>query len=461
MANIDLSVGQINITANWLIARARKVSDPLVEITREEYPSPLAASFNVLLPPSGSIDPVNYYVDFYESSDGSTLDSLLATFVVNAKSNLIVEETRFYKGGGAGTADPPAFGDTLTDPYLDGKTIARVFKEGPGRPLVPEAYTYKEWELVTGGGIKLLNGAIFGQDEVIAIVISYLGQQTNVSAGNLYNGVVTKTATTTLTSTDRNKRIRCVGASSRMVITLESLAAVPDGTFYHFTHNDGNQLQTKIIPAGGNTITYFTQTFTELTISPGEYLRVEKVGSIWEAVLVHSGILQVGERFSGTWKDHPNCKPEDGTLYDGDDYPRIWWWINNKLPSTHVITDDTVINGGYTHPSGKHGLFVKHSTQKKFRVPNTQGWSERGMASFTTYNADSSRTYDYPGGTQPEMIGPHDHNLPRDGGGSSDIQSLVVTANSDEGLSGLSKTGLGDGTENRVKNIGVVYLRRF
>lgn len=354
MANIDLAVGQVNITANFLIARARKVSTPLIEETREEYPSPLAPSFNVLLPPSGSIDPVNYYVDFYESSDGIALDLLLAQFVVNAKDNLILSETRWYKVGEGGPVDPAADQDILSDPYLDGKTITKVFKEGQG-PLAPPEYAYKDYDLYAGGGVQLLNGQIFSAGERVAVEITYTGQQTLIAGAGMYSAVVVITANTTLASTHRNKRIRCVGASSRLVVTLENVAAVPEGTFYHITHNDGNQLQTKILPAVGDSITYFTDTYSEMTIAPGEYLRVEKIGVKWEAVLVHPGILQVGERMAAGWNAHPNTKPEDATLYDGDDYPRIWWWITNKLPATHVITDDTV-TGAYVHPANKEGL---------------------------------------------------------------------------------------------------------
>jgi hypothetical protein len=186
-----------------------------------------------------------------------------------------------------------------------------------------------------------------------------------------------------------------------------------------------------------------------------------KVGSIWEAEMAHPFILQVGERFAGTWKDHPSTKPEDGELYDGDEWPRIWWWLKNKLPSTHYLVDDTVIDSGYVHTFPTVGLFVLHSTLKKFRVPNTQNISERGLLNFNTYNTDGERLTDYPGGTQDEMVGPHTHPLPRDQSGVQDIQSVTSTPNADEGISNLSPTGLNTGFENRVRNIGVIYLRRF
>lgn len=483
MANIDLSVGQINITAN-LIARARKVSTPLVEETREVYPAPLPSSFNVILPSSGSIDPTVYYVDFYESGDGVSLDLLLAQFVVNAKDNIVIEETRWYQVGGSDPVDPPADQDTLTDPYLNGKTISRVFKDGVGRPLVDPNYSYNEWDTVPGGGIKLLGGPLFSFGEKVAVVISYLAQQQSASGGGLYSSVMVITSNTTLGSTHRGKRMRCVGSSGRLSITLEDVTIVPDGTNYYFTHNDGNQIQTKILAETGQGITFGDTVYTEITIAPGEYLRIEKTGSIWEAVLAHPGIRQVGERMAAGWEAHPNCKPEDGALYDGDDWPRPWYWLTTFLPATHKVVDDNVVNPAYTHPSGKEGLFVVHSTLKKFRVPNTQGWSERGLANFSTFNSDGTRAYDYPGGTQPEKVGQHRHHNFHDNGttntgtaltagnyaekrqgagagiGSANAEYNICASNTEPDV-GRSSNPISVTGDQAVKNVGVVYLRRF
>ncbi len=462
MAQIRLAIGQVNIV-DWLVVKARKTSTPLVVEASEAYAPPQPANRNVVVPAVGNIDPTIYYIDFYESPDGVALGILLAQFVYDLKNQRIIAERRYYKVGGIHANDPPANQDTLTDTYLDGKTISGVFMEGIGRPLVPPDYDFKEYDPVVGGGIKLLNGKLFAQDEVVVVEISFaVDQITTTGGGGLYNGVVTLTANTTLNNTHRGKRLKCESnSSSRQVHTLEDVATVPDGTFYHFTQNAGNQLQTKILPFAGQSITYNKTIWTEMTIAPGEYLRIEKTGSIWEATMVHPGILQVGERIPAQWKDHPNAFPEDGTLYDGDDYPRIWDFVKNKLPATHKITDDLVIGGGYVHPVDKVGLFVIHSTLKKFRMPNTQNISERGLKSFTAYNADAERLYDYPGGVQNEMIGPHTHSLPRDAVGALNIQSLVDSANADESINSASQTGTNSGTENRVKNIGVIYLRRI
>lgn len=461
MAQIRLGIGQVNIT-NHLIAVARKTTTPLVIEAQESYAAPHPATRNVVVPASGSIDPVIYYIDFYESSDGVALDLLLSQFVYDLKNQIVISERRFYVVGGPASTDPAPDQTILEDAYLDGKTISGVFKEG-FRYLRPSTETIPEWQPHAGGGIELLNDIIFSGGEVYSVEISYLADQTTVTGTNgMYNGVVLIDTDTTLSITHRNKRCRCESAASnKLVVTMESIAGVADGTFYHFTSNGGAQNQTRILPFSGETIKYNGENYTELSIGKGEYVRIVKTGSFWEAELAHENILRVGERFAGTWKDHPSCKPEDSTLYDGDEWPRIWWWIVNKLPATHKSTDDTVIDGGYVQPFNISGLFVVHSTLKKFRVPNSQNFSERALLNFNTYGSDGERLYDYPGGVQDEMIGPHTHPLPRDSAGAADMPTLAVSPNADEGYSNITPTGSNSGFENRVRNIGVVYMRRF
>lgn len=460
MGQIKLTIGQVNIT-NYLVIVARKTTTPLVEEAREAFAPPHPATQNVVVPAVGDIDPVVYYIDAYESSDGVALDLLLSQFVYDLKNSIVIAERRFYVVGGPGANDPAADQQILTDAYLDGKTISGVFKEG-FRYLRPDTETIVEWEPVTGGGIELQGDLFFSGGEVYVVEVSYLADQTQVSSGGMYSGVDLIDTDTTLSSSNRNKRLRChAAASNTLVVTLESVALVPDGTFYHFTSNAGMQNQTRLLPAGSETILYNGENYPELSFGKGEFVRIVKVGSIWEAEMAHDNILRVGERFAGTWKDHPSTFPEDGALYDGDEWPRIWWWIKNKLPSTHYVTDDQVTDITYSHSAGRLGQFVIHSTLKKFRLPNTQNISERGLKSFSTYNADAERIYDYPGGVQDEMVGPHTHPLPRDSSGTDDIQSLVHTSNADEGVTSASLTGSNTGTENRVKNIGTIYLRRF
>jgi hypothetical protein len=462
MAQIKLTLGQVNITG-YLVVIARKTTTPLVVEAQESYAPPHPATRNVVVPASGSIDPVVYYIDIYESSNGISLDLLLSQFVYDLKNQIIISERRFYRVGGGASVDPAPDQKILIDPYLDGKTISGVFKEG-FRYLKPQSEPVPEWVPYTGGGIELQDPLQFSMDEVYSIEISYLTDQTTGgNNGGLYNGVELIDTDTTLTTTHRNKRLRCQSASSnKLVVTLESVAIVPDGTFYHFTSNSGAQNQTRILPAGSETIAFNGENYTELWVGKGEFVRLTKTGFIWEGEMVHPFILQVGERIPATWKDHPSCKPEDATLYDGDEWPRIWWWIKNKLPVSHYITDDNVVNGGYTHPLERKGQFVVHSTLKKFRLPNTQELTDKGLKDFDSYGTDTERTYDYPGGIQDDQVGQVGFSLNKGNGYTGGSQNAGWFAPGDPNHPHPNEVVImQSGKETRVNNNGVIFLRRF
>lgn len=462
MAQIKLSIGQVNITGHLIII-ARKTTTPLTIEAQESYAPPHPSVRNVVVPASGSIDPVVYYVDAYESGDGVSLDLLLSQFVYDLKNQIVISERRFYTVNGGLPTDPVSEQKILSDPYLDGKTISGVFKEG-FRYLKPNTEAIVEWEPYAGGGIELQDPYIFSDQEVYTIEISYLADQSSVVGGGLYNGVALIDTSVTLNSGHRNKRLRCESAASvALVVTLEPIASVADGTFYHFTSNGGVQSQTKYLFDGSETVKYNGENYTELWISKGEFLRITKTGSFWEAEMAHQGILQVGEKFSGTWHLHPNAWPENGSLHDGDQWPRIWWWINNKLASTSKVVDDNVTNPLYSHPVGKEGMFVLHSTLKKFRLPNAQGWGTRGLKSFTVFGTDTERTYDYPGGTQPGQVGESTFNITLPKGnsytGGPNQQRIGNGAATPQDFT-YAQT-INSGKENIMKNIGDIYYRRF
>jgi hypothetical protein len=471
MADLKLGIGQIGIT-QYLLVNLRKTTDPVPIYDSQSIPPPVSTSVNLVF---ANIDPVVYYVDFRQSPDGSSLGTLLGTFHVDATKNVSQLEVRFYKVGSGIGNSPDANTDILSDPYLDGKVLV-AYKEGLGRPLVPPTETYKEFDYYPGGGIQLLNGLVWSLDEIIAIWIENKIPQTVSSTGRFVD-VAEITADLTLNNTHYNKRLRCeCAASVVLVVTMDDLNNVPDGAAFKFMGNGGMQNQTRLIAAPGNLFRHGRTNYTEITFSPGESLTIEKriisSTAYWEVYDADKAIDMVGERFAATWKDHPNCKPEDGALYDGDEWPRIWYWINNKLPGTHKITDALVTGGGYVHPAGKEGLFVVHPTLKKFRLPNTQSLAERGLKDFDSYNADGTRVYDYPGGVQNEQVADHTHtglNI-RSGSHSSassalsgPIKFLVNNAGDNGATQSDATTGgiTGLNGEMRVKNIGVIYLRRF
>ncbi len=473
MANFSFSIGSVGIS-NYLLVIARKGTAPTVEAARQNFAGPQPTTRNITFT---GLDATVYYFDFRSSSDGVSLGTLLSTYVVNVKEQIILAERRNYITDGGRANDPVSGAMTITDPYLDGKTISGVFREGFRFLLPPtEGPSFKEYDLVSGGGITVTKGSPFSNMEVITIEISYLADQSIPDTSGTaapFGTVITLTGNTTLGSTHFNKRLRCEGTGGvQMVISLPDLATVPEGTAFYAMQNGGNQIQTRFLPFSGQLFKYFNTTYwnpnyTELSMSPGEYLWFEKrtigVTAYWEVVQAHEGFLKVGIITTTQFLNHPNILPEDNRLLDGDDYPRLYWFVKNILPSTHKIVDDLVVGGSYSRPVNKQGLFVIHSTLKKFRMPNTQGLSQKALALFGTYNTDGSRLYDYPGGYQADQVGELNGVMTVAAGSTS--QTATGTGKMTCGSDTVEPAGaslnilFNQGKVNTVKNIGIIYSR--
>lgn len=470
MAQIRLGLGQVSIV-DRMIVRARSTVTPLVIAASIVLEPPHPTTQNIVLPAVGDLPEGIYYVDVIESVDGVTPGLLMIQIVYDLKNKVILSEVRYYRAGYINPGDPVVGSDSIIDPYLDGKEIALVYKEGH-RPLVPPPYDYKEYDLLAGGGIQLLNGQVFGEDEVMAVQISYLGSQSGGGTGGGsgvggYTETVIINESTTLSQVHRNKRLKCESnASLRLVITLESIATVPEGSFYYFNTNGGVQYQLRILTQSGDSISLGEQSLPEISLGKGEFLRLEKAGTFWEAVLVHHNVEAVGERIMKGLRNVTNTLAEDGALYDGDDYPRIWYYIKNDLPNTHKVIDDAVTGGAYVHPFDRRGMFVLHSTQKKFRMPNTQGLYIKGLKSFSLPGSDTDfnnngRLNDYPGGIQGGQVGViNGTGYVLQKAGASHKVVVLKNLTDVTNVPGDPSFTINPGKVNNVDNVGEIYLRK-
>lgn len=486
---LKVTTGTINYT-DWLHVTAAKVISPST-VEYETWIDVPITNYNFIIPVN---DPENYIVSFYDAATNVALGSLRLQLIVNALTNEFIYEKRYYQCDRGLTGDPVSGDLQIVDPYFTNKTIQSIFKEG-FRFLVPAT----EWEMdtttTTDDTIKLLTGVSFNTDEVMVVEIKLAAGVVAASGGSFYRGRVDVTAATyTVLVGDKNKRHRLMGTVATQVITLCSLSGFSQDESLVFDNCCGGVAkQVKILTAGVENIVFngfrsASNNFTEFWVAKGEVLMIARVDNNWEVVLDYKG-TNVGEHFAATYKDHPNTIIEDGQIgavaLDGDEYPRLWWWLKNVLPNTHFIEDDLVVNTSYVHPAGKEGLFVIHSTLKKFRTGNWQGLMEKGLLDFDTYNTDSSRVYDYPGGKQNQAIMNHRHFGAIDltvSGGSKPNANTTLVAQNDSGPGDFKYILFGNGAEpavsrsstpkddagaangnakNIVDNVGVVYLRRF
>lgn len=488
---MDVNFSLFNIgVPDYLILRARTTAAPGAEVGIRAVLGPApAGTLNFLIT---QLPLENCFFDLYESADGATLNTLLGTFTYDVRNEKVVDEIRYYVVDSGVNNSPSNTDTTLTDSYLDGKTVTEFQKRSIGS-LVPDGLGLNsEWS-ISGTSITLLGGLEFSTQETYAARISYLIEADDPTPVGFFKGIKTITTNTTLDNTYRNNRIKLVGAGTQLVTTMEHVSGIPDGTFWYFTdQNGGTQYQTKILLQDGNFL-FNGVNYGETWIGKGESGWIEKNGSAFEFIQAPKGLLDVGTRSAETFNVFPNKLPENNGLYNADDYPRLWYWITHALPSaSYYILDDNLDNIGYTRPVDvngfpfKAGLFIISTTKRKFRMPDTQGYAERGMKSFTAFGADTTRLYDWPGGWQPQRLlthvhgshaggtidgpagslymsragsGPQPHRF--SGGGSDNLGGTTtpdVTMITSNPRTAGSATDISS-SEQTVNNFGVIYMR--
>jgi len=464
---VQVILGAVNYT-NYLHVTVAKVASPSTIVYEEWIPAPFTNHTLVFNVP----DPDVYYISFYESPDNVSLGTFRSQGYFSALSPEYAYEIRFYEIGNLPSgATLDVTEKIINDPYLVGKTIEQYFKEN-FRPLEPDV---EIGFTAATGDMTLLTGGTFAPGEKFVITIKYSVGTVASSSGGLYTGNLDVTAATyTLLAADKNKRVRLKGSAATQVITLCSLSllTVDDG-FYFDNSVGGTANQVKILIDGGDRIYYNgfmigSDEFSEFWVSKGQHLLLRKYDSdYWEVITDFKGVC-VGEKVTVGLKSHPLVITENGQLMDGDEWPLMWWWLNNVLPSSHKYVTDTV-TGSFTADATKPGQFALHSTLKKWRMPSTGGFSEKGLADFETYGGDTAnRPVDYPGGFQDEMLLAHSHKVKTGGasGGADPGKSLVRQSyNGDAYQVGASSGGpyieSTGGAQQRVKNIGVIYGRRM
>lgn len=467
MADKSFSLGQINIT-DYIIVRARKVSDSTAEVERQVFgpAPPTTQNFTFT-----DLDNDLYFFDVYESADGMALTTLFNTFEIDVATGSIITEYKFYEVDRGLTGDPAAGDTIITDSYLDGKNVVAFEQRGLGA-MVPT----DEWTR-TSTGISLVAPLKFNADDIYVAIINYV--QAGSSAGGnmgLFAGETTIAANTTLDSTYYNTLINLNGVGTQLVVTLDFVADVPDGTMFYFGDLEGGtQFQTKIKPQIGEAILWMGGMMAEMWVGKGETLWIKKSGTRYKVVQEHGNLQRVGQRFSGMYAGHPNTLVEASQILGADDFPRIWWWVVNKLPATSYVIDDTLDSGGYVRPANRQGQFIVSLTKRKFRMPDTQGLSEKGLTNFVAPGGDATRLVDQPGGFQPPALLQHVHLTHAggtiDGAAGHLFMNRTGTGGQPKRFSGGGLDGLGGsvtpdetmltgeagGDDNIVSNYGVIY----
>lgn len=408
-----------SVTNHLVITWARNDA-PLAEVGRQAYPpgsSPgQAAAQNVLVPLG--LDGTVYTFRFYESLDGTTLNSLLDEWSVDcALDSISTFETYAYivdRGEvHAEWSDPVSNTIELRDSRLKNKNYTVSFR-GTGFRVPVYEYVDRSDD---GGGFDLIAPESFSAGDTIFVQVaqSAVSQNSLPPSSTDYGDVVSLSASGSW-NVAYNKKLIVTNLSAGVhTLTFPAIATMSDTKFRVSTHSGS---QRYLILQFTTNVVFQNRSTNRIILGRGETIEILiKGGSLY--IIDFQG-QRVGQRIFGDLQ-FENTLYRDGSEYNVADYPRLYDWMLT-LPAGHLLS--------YTAWNDNKGMFALSADGTKFKVPDSRNMFERALKTLD-FSTDTERSVNYPGGFQSDALKKHAHKVfgqdnqaPPTGNSSNEVANL-------------------------------------
>jgi hypothetical protein len=475
MANIGLNISFTGYTG-YLIIKVKEASNPAAYVhTSPAIPFDVDQVYDI-----PDLNPVVHLIEFWRSADGVALTELLRTWSVDAGilEDAVVEEfdyvvdrgeTNVTQGTGSEVWADPALDDTeLTDERLDGITqdFIRLESRGFGK------YRNDEFEMITGGGIRLLGGNTFAETGNTFTVTVYKKTASQISDGPSgtgdYNDIHLVSANGDFDE-DYYKTNNVANSSANVLTTtFPDLSLIPNTKAKFSTYN-GTQRYWALQFDSGDTVKFRGEDKNIIWLGKDELIEIEFKDGAAYVTHYEGDYRRLGMRIPGD-KQELNTLKLDGTQYNIADYPRFYYDFIAKLDASQIKTEAQwatstsaayLLNEDLSTQESKtifpnKGFYAVDLLAGKFRVPDDRNKFIRTLKTFDLVDVnDLERTSNKPGAYQIDQIKAHNHKI---GGlwNESGQGNPAGGANFDETPNFvIKKTG---GNETRGENVGMIAL---
>lgn len=227
-----------------------------------------------------------------------------------------------------------------------------------------------------------------------------------------YDDIAVVTASSNVDNTIIGKIIQANATGANIVLSLDPLANFPVGYVLpiNATCNPGKNVT---VTANGVQLIILNGGYADSSIymHDGETLFLLRAGGYWQVIAFRGNFVDVGQPIDG-YINVQNTLPRNGSLLNRDDYPRLWKWINEKVPGNMKVSDatwssDPLING-VSRPLYR-GLFSTGNGSTTFRLPDDRGMFNRYLD--LGRGLDTGRTGNTAGSFEDMLIQAHSHEL--------------------------------------------------
>lgn len=367
--------------------------------------------------------------------------------------------------------------DTVSLPSLAGLSFNLEINGIPyipqKSPSIPEA----EYEILAGGGFKLINGMLlYGGEkcklEIFGSVLPPVGTP-GLSGGFIDGKVLVNTNYPFDVMNDVRKLMQVRSNSTQITLTLPSVDDLPDHTIIPIEASILNTVQNKIATTGGQYIYFNNVSKNSITIAPGEVVWLYRDDDGYYV------INDFGNNYKGLGKPYAAYAAELNTVVcKGQSllrsaYPRLWEYVQGLGASlvddatwntTEVYHKDGVFYTSApadpyrTVPYPYRGCFSTGDGSTTFRLPDLMNMFLRGIKAES--GSDTERYLNKAGGFQRNEHEAHSHGVkPPDSNDQAGF-GKTTTGNSANESTGIVRysTDADGGVETRPDNIGVLWI---
>lgn len=365
--------------------------------------------------------------------------------------------------------------DTVSIPSLAGKSFNLEIDGIPYIPQQSPTIPSAEYEILAGGGFKLINGQKVFTDqkcklEIFGSVLPPVGTP-GLSGGFIDGKLLVNTNYSMDVVNDVRKLVQIRSNSTQIIFTLPSVDDLADHTIIPIEASILNTVQNKIATSGGQYIYFNNVSKTSITLAPGEVVWLYRDDDGYYV------INDFGNNYKGLGKPYAAYASELNTLVCKGQtvlrsaYPRLWEYVQGLGSS--LVSDATWSTAEVYHKDGVfytsapavpyrtvllpyRGCFSTGDGSTTFRLPDLMNSFLRGIKSET--GSDSERYLNKAGGFQRNEYETHIHTGKMGQGTGPLSVPDNVTPNPLNDGSREYETDAAGGVETRPDNIGVIWI---
>lgn len=368
------------------------------EVGRQVYPpgqsAGQAGGINVTSPAGLNADV--YTFEFWQSTDGTTKNTLLDSWSVDASITGDIQKFDYVVDRGQSGTNPnwsdPNNGDTsLNDQRLKNADSLLVFSAGVGLRLS------SDYNILTTGGISLNNGETFQSGDKWSILCIFKVQQQSppVSGTTVYTDVNPVSINANFDSSYYGKNNLAAFTSKIGTTTFPAFALIPNRTKARFSTFGGSQRYWCLQFSGTDSVQFNGANKNRIWLGKNEIIELMFLNGTGYVLDYKGDYNRIGEVIDGRVLQ-PNCIFEDGTEYTFQEAGRFYDDFVSQLPSEQTVsysqwgqpqtinyivqtlnTLQTVIQTKTVYPyKGKYAI---DTVNQKFKVPDRRGMGIRPL----------------------------------------------------------------------------------